>query len=81
MSRGTLTIVILTVLLAFGAPASAKDRGAASAPDGPRGLLSRSPKGWGLLALSAAIAAVLGGVIVPLALKRRRSGEDGSPPR
>ncbi|MBI2386389.1 MAG: hypothetical protein HYV14_10295 [Elusimicrobia bacterium] len=52
-----------------------------SAPDGPRPLLSRSPKGWGLLALIALVSAALGGVIVPLALKRRRSGEDGSLPR
>jgi len=53
----------------------------ASAPDGPRPLLSRSAKGWGLLALVALASAALGGVIVPLILKRRRSDEDGSPPR
>jgi len=53
----------------------------ASAPDGPRPLVSRSTQGWGLLALVALVSAALGGVIVPLLLKRRRSDEDGSPPR
>lgn len=53
----------------------------ASAPDGPRPLVSRSAKGWGLLALVAVLSAALGGVVVPLVLKRRRSDEDGSLPR
>lgn len=54
--------------------------GGASSPDGPRPLLTNSAKGWGLMALIAALAAVLGGLIAPL-LFRRRSDEDGSPPR
>lgn len=52
-----------------------------SAPDGSRPLVSRSTQGWGLLALVSLLSAALGGVIVPLVLRRRRSGEDGSPPR
>ncbi|MBI2788041.1 MAG: hypothetical protein HYX59_05105 [Elusimicrobia bacterium] len=53
----------------------------ASAPDAPRPAVSRSTQNWGLLALVALVSAALGGVIVPLLLKRRRSDEDGSPPR
>lgn len=53
----------------------------ASAPDGPRPAASRSTQGWGLLALVSLLSAALGGVIVPLVLRRRRSDEDGSPPR
>lgn len=52
-----------------------------SAPGGPLGLLSRHPKYWGLFAFICAMLAAAGGLIVPLVLKRRRSGEDGSRPR
>lgn len=64
-----------------GAGATGDGTAGASAPDGPRPLVSRSAKGWGLLALVALASAALGGVIVPLVLKRRRSDEDGSLPR
>ncbi|MDD5304594.1 MAG: hypothetical protein PHS14_15975 [Elusimicrobia bacterium] len=53
----------------------------ASAPDGPLGLLLHSPKYWGLFAFLCAMLAAAGGLIVPLVLRRRRSGEDGSRPR
>lgn len=66
---------------AAAAPAAAEGSGGAPAPGGPRALLTRSLKGWGLLALIAALSAALGGAIALLLLKRRRSGEDGSLPR
>jgi tetratricopeptide (TPR) repeat protein len=52
-----------------------------AATDIPRGILKRSPKGWGWLALIVAALAAAGGVIAPLILKRRRSDRDGSLPR
>jgi tetratricopeptide (TPR) repeat protein len=61
--------------------AAAAAAGGVPGSEGPSGLLSRSPKGWGLLALLAGSLGCLGGLIVPLVLKRRRSGEDGSLPR
>ena len=64
-----------------GTSAGASSANGVPGNDGPRGLLSRSPKGWGLLALIAVGLAALGGLIVPLVLKRRRSVEDGSLPR
>ncbi len=66
---------------AGGAGSSGDGTSGASAPDGPRPLVSRSTKGWGLLAFVAVLSAALGGVVVLLVLKRRRSDEDGSPPR
>jgi tetratricopeptide (TPR) repeat protein len=75
-------------LSVYGAAASADgDQGGAGAPEGapapagPVALLTNSPKGWGLLALISVLSAALGGVIVPLVLRRRRSDEGGSPPR
>ena len=45
--------------------------GGRSAPDGPRGMLPTTPKGWGLFALICAIAAFLGFVLAPLRIRRR----------
>jgi tetratricopeptide (TPR) repeat protein len=50
-----------------------------SAPDGPLGLLARSPKKWGLIALLCVLAALAGGLFAPLLLKRRRSPDAGAP--
>lgn len=53
----------------------------ASTPAGPLGLLERAPRYWGLFAFMFAMLAAAGGIIVPLMLKKKRSGEDGSLPR
>ena len=63
-----------------GTSAGAEGADAPAAPPDARGLLAGSQGGWALMALFAVIAAALGGVIVPLVLRRRRSGEDGSRP-
>jgi tetratricopeptide (TPR) repeat protein len=63
------------------AAAPAAQSSGESAPAAPRPLLESSPKGWALLALVAVLSAAIGGVIVPLLLRGRRSDEDGSPPR
>jgi tetratricopeptide (TPR) repeat protein len=62
-------------------PAAKAETAGASAPDGPLGLLRRSPQYWGILAFLCAMLAAAGGLVVPLLLKRRRSDEDGSQPR
>lgn len=44
-------------------------------------LLGGAPAGWTRYAMFAVALAVFGGLLVPLVLKRRRSDEDGFPPR
>lgn len=85
---GRFTDAYKTALARVGPTAqagSAEGKGAAgeSAPGGfgPLALLRRSPQSWGIFAFLCAMLAAAGGIIVPLALKRRRSDEDGSPPR
>lgn len=50
-----------------------------SAPDGPLGLLAKSPKKWGMIALLCVLAALAGGLFAPLLLKKRRSPDEGAP--
>lgn len=87
---GRFTDAYKTVLTSVGGGETASAEGqksgkggatGASAPAGPLGLLERSPKYWGLIAFICAMLAAAGGIVVPLALKKRRSGEDGSLPR
>ncbi len=47
------------------------DSNGRSSPDGSRGMLPTTPKGWGLFALICAIAAVLGFVLAPLRIRGR----------
>lgn len=64
------------------ATASGLDDGSTAglpAPDGPLGLLARSPKKWGMIALLCVLAALAGGLFAPLLLKRRRSPDAGAP--
>ncbi len=66
-----------------GASASGPGDGSTAAglppPGGPLGLLARSPKKWGLIALLCVLAALAGGLFAPLLLKRRRSPDAGAP--
>lgn len=84
---GRFTDAYKTLVIRTGAGEAASgetggDEGAAaSAPAGPLGLLERAPRYWGALAFLCAMLAAAAGIAVPLALKRRRSGGDGSLPR
>lgn len=55
------------------------EAGGLPAPGGPLGLLARSPKKWGLIALLCVLAALAGGLFAPLLLRRRRSSDEGAP--